>query len=283
MIPKRIFFYWSGNNMSWMRYMTLFSCRKKNPNWEIILYLSDNNNSSRWNGPEEQDYFTYAGINYLDKVEELNIKIEKVEWPDELREKFKDMSPVHESDLFRYYELYRNGGIYCDMDVLFFRSLDNFYNEITKGNYDTILHQTNEYLSIGFLGSSIDNKFYKDLFNFGLSTFNMNNYQSMGVDLMYNMFNGNRTMGYILNKMIIKYDTLKWYSIPNSLIYYFDWTKVDYNFTNTIYTNKFPIDSVGYHWFGGNKISQYYNNILNEENYKNYKTTFSVIAKKILE
>jgi hypothetical protein len=268
--------------MSWMRYMTLFSCRKKNPDWEIVLYLSDNNSSSRWVGPEEQDYFTYTGINYLDKLEELNIKIEKVEWPDELKERFRDISPVHESDLFRYYQLYKNGGLYCDMDVIFFKPLDTFYNSI-KDSYDTIIYQCYEYIAIGFLGSSIDNQFYKDLFDYGVQNFETSNYQSMGVDLIYKMFNGNRAVAYILNMITDRYNTLNFYNIPTSLIYYFDWTKIEFNFQNTVYANKFPLDAIGYHWYGGSKISQHYNNIMNEINYKEHQTTFSAIAKKILE
>jgi len=62
MIPKRMFFYWSGNDLSWMRYMTLYSFRKMNPNWEIILYLSDNVNKIKtWNSGEEQDFLNYTG------------------------------------------------------------------------------------------------------------------------------------------------------------------------------------------------------------------------------
>ena len=68
-----------------------------------------------------------------------------------------------------------------------------------------------------------------------------------------------------------------------SLIYFFDWTKIEYNFTNPIYINKFDKESIGYHWFGGSKISQNYNNILNESNFKEHKITFSVIAKTLFK
>lgn len=281
MIPKRIFFYWSGGNLSWMRYMTLYSFRRYNPDWEVVLYLSDNDNKVKtWNGIEEQDFSNYLGINYLDKLEELNIKIEKVELPDEMK-KLDNLSPVHESDLFRYYQLYKNGGIYCDMDVIFFRSIDNFYNNIN--NIDTILYQSPDYIAIGFLGSSIGNQFYKDIFDFGILNFNMSNYQSLGVDLIYMMYNGNRFTSQILPKIISRYPDLNFYNIPESLVYHFDWTKIEYNFRTAIYVNKFPSDSIGYHWFGGSKISQHHNNIMNENNYRDFNTTFSVIAKEILK
>jgi hypothetical protein len=264
--------------------MTLYSFRKYNPDWEVVLYLSNNNNTTKtWQGCEEQDFSNYNGINYLSKVEELNIKIEKVEFPEEVRDKFIGISPVHESDLFRYYQLYKSGGFYCDMDVLFFRSIDSFYDNIIRNKIDTVIYQCTGYVAIGFLGASVGNPFYRDLFYFGMNNFNTKDYQSLGVDLIYRMFNGSRAQANILNGIIGNYKNLKVYSIPTELVYFFDWTKIEYNFTNNVYVNKFPKESIGYHWFGGSKISQNHNNMMNEDNFKNYTTTFTAIAKKILE
>lgn len=283
MIPKRIFFYWSGNNLSWMRYMTLFSFRKFNPDWEVVLYLSDNNITTKtWNGTEQQDFFRYNGINYLDKLEELNIKIEKVELPDELKS-IPNISPIHESDLYRYYQLYKTGGFYCDMDVLFFRSMNSFYNTIIENNIDTVVHQCSTHMAIGFLGSSIDNEFYKELFDFGISNFNTSDYQSMGVDLFYKKYNGDRNRSNILPNIISTHPNLNVYNIPISLIYFFDWTKISYNYENLVYVNKFDKESIGYHWFGGSELSQKYNNILTEDNYRDHNTTFSAICRNILK
>jgi hypothetical protein len=264
--------------------MTLYSFRQFNPDWEVILYLSDNNNDTKtWIGVEEQDFNKYKGISYLDKIKELNIEIKKVEFTDEIKDIFINASPVHESDLFRCYELYKNGGFYCDMDVIFFRSMDDFYDDIVKNNYDTIVYQCNFHMAIGFLGASKDNIFYKDLFEYGLANFRTDNYQSLGVDLIYKMFGGDRYDANVISRIIKRYPQLNIFSIPTNLVYYFDWTKIEYNFNNPIYVNKFPVDSIGYHWFGGSPTSQYYNNIMTEENYKEYKNTFAVIAKKILE
>ena len=111
--------------------MTLYSFRKMNPDWEIVLYISSNDIKNKgWKSYENQDYHQYKGDNYFNKLKDLNIKIEKAEFPKEIQEKLKNISPIHESDLFRYYQLYLNGGFYCDMDVLFFKPIDNFYNTI---------------------------------------------------------------------------------------------------------------------------------------------------------
>ena len=287
-IPKRIFFYWGGSDMSWMRYMTLCSFRKMNPDWEVVLYVSDNNQKEKgWKSKENQDYYQYKGDNYFNKLKDLNIKIEKAEFPKEIQEKLKNISPIHESDLFRYYQLYLNGGFYCDMDVLFFKPIDNFYNTIIKGGYDTIIHENKSLfgysLTVGFLGASVNNEYYKNLFEFGINKKDCDDdYQSMGVKLIYNMFIGAKNPCMIYDTIISKYPNLTFYNLPTTLIYNFDWTQIKYCFTNSLRINDFDYDSIGYHWYGGGSESQKYNNILTEKNYKEYKTTFSTIADEVI-
>ena len=285
-IPKRIFFYWGGSNLSWMRYMTLYSFRKMNPDWEVILYVSDNGMKNKgWKSSENQDYYQYKGDNYFNELKDLNIKIEKAEFPEEIQEKLKKISPIHQSDLFRYYQLYLNGGFYCDMDVLFFRPIDYFYNKVVSSGCDTIIYENQKKegtLAIGFLGALINNEYYKNLFEFGVNNYDENDYQSMGVQLIYKMFTGNKYATYILNTIIKKYSNLNFYNLPTTLIYKFDWTQIKYCFTNSLKINDFDYDSIGYHWYGGGVESQKYNSILNEKNYKEHKTTFSTIADEVI-
>lgn len=277
MIPKRIFFYWGGSTMSWMRYMTLYSFRKFNPDWEIVLFLSNDFSQKKWSGYEKQDYFEYKGGNYIDKVKDLNIKIGEINFKE--FDKLNKLNPIYQSDMFRYYELYKNGGIYCDMDVLFFKSIDNFYCEIQQ--YDTIIHEhKNNYITIGFLGSSKDNEYFKDIFNFGLNNVQNNDYQSYGVNLIYKFFN-NKINNYIFDIIKNKYKNLKIKNINDNLIYKYDWKKIELVFSNSFNISNFDNESIGYHWYGGSPISQKYNNLLNEENYMDYNITFTNIVKNI--
>lgn len=294
MIPKRMFFYWSGDKLSWMRYMTLFSFKKMNPDWEIILYYSDNKkvngesyDSKEWNGPEEQDFSNYNGGNYLDQVKDLGITIinfEDVDIPNNLKEKFKDISPVHKSDMFRYYDLYKNGGFYSDMDILYFRSFDEEYNNIVENRYDTILYQDPTYVAIGFLGCKKNNNFFKKLY-FSLFTIDgKDNYQSFGVDAIYKMFGTNRQKAYIIDKLNIKFNNQTCYSIPKSLVYHFDWNRIIDNYRIGFNIDDFDKQSIGYHWYGGHNESQKVNNEMNEDNYHQYHTvTFSKIVDYVLK
>jgi hypothetical protein len=177
------------------------------------------------------------------------------------------------------------------MDVLFFKPIDKFYNTIIRGGYDTIIHEyktlSGYSRTIGFLGASVNNEYYKNLFEFGINTYNnINNlesdYQSMGVVLINKMFNKEVSSSLLLDKIILKYPNLNFYNLPTTLIYNFDFTEITKCFTQKIGINQFNYNSIGYHWYGGGVESQKYNSILNEKNYKEHNTTFSTIADEVI-
>jgi hypothetical protein len=283
-IPKRIFFYWGGENMSWMRYMTLYSFRKMNPEWEMILYISKMDIKDKmWKGSEEQDFSNYIGDNYFSKIKDLNIKIKIVNLPNNIKKNVKIISPVHESDLFRYYELNKNGGFYSDMDILFFKPMDELYNDIINHNTDVLLYQGVSYVAIGFLGAKKKNQYFLDLLNYSKIANHHDDYQSYGVDLMYKMFNQNRNNPIIINSMKTFYKNMNFYNLSKDNFYYYDWLRIYDNYHNPFGIDTFPKNAIGYHWYGGSPISQKYNNLLNENNYKDYRITFSEVADYILK
>jgi hypothetical protein len=261
--------------------MTLYSFRRMNPDWEMVLCLSELDES--WNLSEAQDFLNYEGPDYFNKIQDLNIIVEPVQFPEDFKNKFKKISPIHESDLYRYYKLYNDGGFYSDMDVLYFRSMDNIYDEIISGRYNTIVYQCPAYVAIGFLGAAKGNSFYKDLMLSSVNTVDSTRYQLYGVELIYDFFsiiNGNNML--IGNRIETKYEELKVYSIPKFLVYQYDWIAVQHTYANPIGIDFFDPKSIGYHWYGGNPTSQKFNNLLNENNYKDYRITFSEIVNEIL-
>ena len=165
MIPKRIFFYWGNNTMSWMRFMTLKSFRIFNPNFEMILYVTKNNEiqNKTWYDNNVQDFHYFKGINYYDKINDLDIKIK--EWDitnNNIKPSTLKMGPSHKSNFLKWCKLYEEGGIYSDLDILYFKPIENFYESIKE--FDTVICQT-DYLSIGFMASTKNNLFFKDIFN----------------------------------------------------------------------------------------------------------------------
>ena len=126
MIPKIIYFYWSGNTLPYLRYLT------------ILSFLKYHDNSSEfnknWISPEhEKKIICTDENNYIDKLMNLS----NVEYVNFNRDKFfddiyritnkyikKNTSCVHISDILRTYLIYMNGGIWADMDILFTSSIE---------------------------------------------------------------------------------------------------------------------------------------------------------------
>ena len=282
-IPKKIFFYWNGKHLSWMRYMTLYSFRKFNPEWDITLYVSNEDNKKRtWFSHHQQDFFAYTKTDtYFNKLEELNITIKPVVFPDSHVNIVKNMDPVYRSDIFRYYKLYEEGGFYSDMDVLFFRPMDNLYNDLVENESDTLFFQEIDHTAIGFLGSSVDNDFYKKLFN-NINTVRGFEYQSFGVVYINNLYKSHPGRPTVIQKINTTHPHLKVYNLPKYVVYNHDSNHIIEMYNRGFDISEWHEKSIGYHWYGGHAKSQEYNNILNENNYDEYQTAFSGLVKNIM-
>lgn len=265
-INKKIYFFWGNKTMSWMRYMTLFSFRKMNPDWDMTLYISEHSeNRKTWHMRNLQDFFYYKGDDYLPRISELDITIKK-------HEGHNLKTPSHASNFFKWDILSTIGGIYSDMDILWFKPIDKFYEQIK--DYDVAICQS-DFLSIGLLGSS-GNKFYSDIYNNTFKNYDKSRYQSAGVESIYDLYKCEQSQ--VLNKAKKKYPGLRFYNIPMNLVYPFDSKRVDQSFKHS--HNILPADSIGYHWYAGHPTSQKYNNLLNEDNYINYDTLFTKIVRE---
>jgi hypothetical protein len=276
LIPKRIFFYWQNDSLSWMRYMTLYSFRKLNPDWQIDLFYFDDAivHEKQWKTLENQDYFTYIGKDYFDKIHELNINIKKWEIPEW---ELINLNPVANSDVFRWYELCENGGIYSDMDILFIKPIDGLFNTLISGKFDTMLCLT-EYLSIGFLASTQHNSLYKDVYNNCLKIVeNDIGYQSFGVCSFYDLFCTDMAKTNVLSK---KYPELNIYNLPFKTVYPFDSFQIEDCFTGKCNISQIPEETIGYHWYAGHPLAQKYNSILTEKNYNSFNNLFCELVKK---
>lgn len=279
MIPKRVFFYWGNRTMSWMRYMTLWSFRKFNPDWKMVLYYSfDNLDEKTWEEHNEQDFYSFTGKDYSERVDELDIELVRWELKDnKTATDFKDvqMGSSHISNFLKWSKLHEEGGIYSDLDILYFRPMDDFYHNLRY--FDTAICQT-DYLSIGLLASKPDNDFFKDIFLNGVKKINLNQYQSAGVNNVYSLYGFDQN---VLPKAKERYPHLRFYNIPMDLVYHFGWNRVENCIKNNFAIEDFPKEAIGYHWYAGAPEIQKFNNLLNEDNYKDYEITFTQIVKEI--
>lgn len=262
-----------------MRYMTLYSFRKLNPDWQMDLFYFDEATvyKKQWKTLENQDYFTYKGKDYFSEIQKLNINIKRWEMSEWQLDIFGCLNPVAKSDIFRWYELYKNGGIYADMDILFIKPIDQLYNNLTLNNFSTMICLT-EYLSIGFLGACQHNPLFKDVYNNCLEiSKNDIGYQSFGVCSFYDLFGTDMAKTTVLKHA---YPDLSIYNLPFETVYPFSSFQIEECFTNKFTTDQVPENTIGYHWYGGHPLSQKHNSILTEKNYKIYGNLFCQLVKK---
>ena len=93
------------------------------------------------------------------------------EFPDIISQ-FNRLSGPHKADLFRYFFLYKNGGVYIDTDAMLYSDINylvenyNFFtvvpcNNINFHNFDQPIHLGNNMVFNGFIGSSPNNEIIK--------------------------------------------------------------------------------------------------------------------------
>jgi len=123
-IPKELHLYWDGSNMSRLQTFTIESFHKHNPDWNINIYMPEEeyDGSMRFNfipdyvGP---DYFHL--IRKLDYVNIITIDLNAYG----VR---KDVHGILRSDIFRYYILHAVGGVWSDFDVVWLKPISHFNN-----------------------------------------------------------------------------------------------------------------------------------------------------------
>jgi len=273
--------------MSWMRYMTLYSFRKLNPNWKMVLSVCKSSKITHktWNDSPKQDFFNYSGPDYFNKIEELDVEI--VDWDFETeigRHLSKKLGPSHMSNFFKWKLLSKKNEFYSDLDILYVRSMHGYYEKV-KG-FDTIICYNGHYFSIGFMASSGSNDFYRAVTENAKQNCTPKAYQSAGVNNIYNLFekleNPNKSiMDFDLWSLLEKfYPKGNKYNNPMSLVYPWTCSKMAQVFGVTHKT--IPDDCIGIHWYAGAKKSQECNNKLTEENYKDHSNTFCFFAKGLL-
>jgi len=287
-IPKRIGFFWSGGPLSWARYMTVKSCRKLSPDWEVEFYVSKKSlNVKLWPGNQSADYLEYKGENYLDLLQELDIKV--YEWEPEFN--VSNRTPVQQADLFKAWFLYERGGIYSDLDILYVSSLNACTKQVEGMDLALCVHK--DKIFTGFMGAApqtdaaryilqnasactgvefgvVAESFFEDL---------------LTIDLPVSRRDKRKVAKLSTKDLIGKLNDKFKNTVAGSW-----YNAIATPWTEDVATNIFeknhqnlPTPSIGIHWLGSDVKSQFYNNILNHDTYYQYVSTFTNFARKVEE
>jgi hypothetical protein len=278
-IPTTLITYFGAPKLSYLRYLTLYSFRKFNPDWKIKLfkpkYLTEN---LTWNTHENKEKYD-RDLCYFNKLEELNIEIEEVDF-----NKFglsNDMSEVHKSDFFRLQYLANNGGIWTDMDIIFFKSMDKanfnlqFLSKLESIFCITTFTNTYNFHSIGFLGSKPKNEPFAFLYEKAKLKYDKNRYESIGSDLYIKEFPSVDFIEKVFKNKVI--------NLTMDQVYHLNSFNIDKIYNNSLRYQDVYNRGIGCHWYAGAPVSNKWENILDETNYNLYDNNLTKLIEKVYE
>ena len=263
-IPKIAHFYWGNETISYMRYLTLFTFRKLNPDWFIYLHLPKQRSQhlKTWNTGEQcefkgRDYFTE-----LLKIENICVK-----YFDFNRIGISpDIPEVHKSDFIRWFMLSNPGGIWFDFDIIFFNPVEKLAEnrEVNFGiRNGLVMYAKSKIHAIGFLLSSPNSMLFRKIFEKSKIEYKSSDYQCIGSPLVYRVSAD-------LNTEYILFDDKCVY--PYRVYMNGGFEKL---FQDIQLDEKVLKESIGIHWYGGDPKTAILENEITEDNIKGRKELIS--------
>lgn len=284
--PNLAHFYWGGKNISLLRCLTIISFMKYNPDWFVKLHVSSHSETHpefRANNFHFYDQIDYEGEDYFNLIDKkIQIINHNFEHEHNLNQ---NISEAHKSDILGWKILSSEGGIWMDMDILFFKSLEE--SDLNFESKDTFIcfdHRhpidysplVNAITPIGFLASKGENELFKKIYKKSLLTYDAKYYQSAGSEVLSSeVFN--------IKDCKNKFPNLKIQSIDPDLIYKYNYMRLNKIFSEDVFDNLQQSNAIGVHWYGGSEIAKNFNNILSLQNLNDLETTtITRIIKKVI-
>jgi hypothetical protein len=276
-VPKIAHFYWGCNrNMSYLRYLSIMSFKKFNPEWDMVLHIPKfpSKEGPSWKGTEQKGLM--VDIDYYPKLVESNIKrvlhnFEDYGFSNNIHEVFKN-------DFLRWLLLYKIGGVWLDTDILFVKSIENISINIEQNcESDTILCR---YLTganaIGFIMASRDNLFFESIHRFSKKVLNLKDYQSIGSPILNQLFRR-------VSPKDPFFDRTKFLFMDPQSIYSIN---CEHNGISKFYRSDYHHEKkdgeIGYHWYGGSPMSQQYEAVTSNGDYRNFNNTMKTIIDEVI-
>jgi len=114
-------FYWGGNPLSYLRFLTIKSFILMNPDWEVRFHIPKEHYSGDAEWVSHSHKLRYNGEDYMDALSDLGVKPQVFNFR---AAGFKeDVHEAYKSDYLRWHLLYHSGGFWSDLDVVFFKPL----------------------------------------------------------------------------------------------------------------------------------------------------------------
>ncbi len=279
-MKKVMHFYWGNDRMSYMRYMTLYSFCKLNPDWRVILIENKLPYNRILEGTtEKQDKTEYTGKDYSSYVAKLGIDrvdfdVSFIDLPPDV---IYSMSDVHISDILSWRILSEGRGAMADMDILFIKPLSPSINvDAEIGLICFRGYPQKNYIPVSFMYASKPNFFFKNTYKNALENYDPKVYESCGtmcieednLEEIKNRYTEINIQQFD-DEIVFPYTTYPW-GQGIQMLYQRDCSK------------DISSKAVGIHWYGGAPLSQINNNQINDVSLNNINNTITTQMKEIL-
>ena len=257
-MDKQAFFFWGNQPLPFFNLLTMATFKHYHRDWNITLFRSyDDVKLPTWGSSEQR--FKYLGNDYIEQAKALANQTYFVDYS---KLGFRNnMHAVHKADILRQFLLFKNHGLWIDMDVFWFKSIEEL--KLNEFDVSLVLHPRKNGLnghSTGVMYSS-GNKFFEDIFSYLHKCYDPTQYQSVGPLAMNELFPS-------LEVIVDKYPELKFTNLPYHIFYPYHYSEINKFYSSNDGEDLVHPDTVCNHWFGGASASE---PIINNLDYKKYE------------
>jgi hypothetical protein len=237
-VPKVLYLYWGTGILPYIRYKTAETFKRLNPEWDIVLYCPALPAPVLTWSTKEQNYEVKCD-DYFTALTKLCSAVRYVDM--ESFGQSNSMSEVHKSDFLRFHLLGEFGGVWSDMDIIYFRPMSDLSVNIEAfKNVDTFVCISHYGHSNGFFMSAPGSKFFKEMELNSIKELTLGKYQSNGVNACNKYF---PTIDTIPNAVNLSMD----------VVYAHDGQHIPDLYNGIV--SRFTSRSIGCHWYAGHPLS----------------------------
>lgn len=278
MVPKIANFYWGNTVMPYLRYLTLWSFRKYNPDWKMRLYVPTVPVDSlpiTWStGEHKLSHSTKVPKDYTSRVGGLHIDIIKTDFSATVVP--KDLGPISESDFLRWNLLSTVGGLWSDMDILYFRPMSDIDVAWIWNSDIAVCFDGKDWL-IGFMMSNIQpNRLLELLVREAVIVYDKADYQSIGSHLFRKLFPN-------LDVLRAAFPDMSILNLPMEIVYPLDWQTIAYAWERDDLSLIKKVRTIGVHWYAGKEGYVHWVDLITEgRHYNCYNNTICHLVSEIV-
>ena len=278
-IPKTVHFYWGGEKLSYLRFLSVQTFCQLNPDWQVLIHTPKILSTAQPKWDTFQQKNSLVQQDYFDQLAQLPVTVIPHDFA---RYKFDNQAhEVHKSDFLRWKLLGKHGGVWSDIDILYVRPMHQLLENCAEfGKVDTALcpllppgkH------TIGFLMSSPNNKFFQSLSRRARAAYDPETYQCMGSNLINQRFQS-------LDHFQRQFKQNNFVFLDKSCVYVIDSKSIEkfYQTPDAGILKKFNNKKViGFHWFAGHPLSQELENQLTANNINQFNNILTTAIRKTL-